>query len=204
MDAVALVTFPHFPAKTAPAEESRKGRLHEHLRIELKAVAQLPPLKQTEPREDSSASPMAFMLEAACGRCRGRCCRNGGDRAYLDARTLQRVMAEQPARAGETLIDEYLRYVPKRSFAGSCIYHSASGCALPRELRSDTCIRYYCGSLRRTLDVVAAEGGRAVIAVFEHPFRPPRTLLARAPQPPAECPDQASAATPAATSSAGS
>jgi hypothetical protein len=32
--------------------------------------------------------------------------------------------------------------------AGSCINHGATGCSLPREMRSDTCNDYFCNPMR--------------------------------------------------------
>jgi hypothetical protein len=107
----------------------------------------------------------AATLGAACATCRGFCCRNGGERAYLSAERMQRYMTEHPTLAPDAVVDAYLQHVPERTTAGSCVYHGPQGCALPREMRSDTCNRFYCGALYDLRRVLPADGSRRVFVV---------------------------------------
>ena len=43
----------------------------------------------------------------------------------------------------------YLGKLGGTTYRGSCIYHGAAGCELPREMRSDTCNGFYCADLAR-------------------------------------------------------
>jgi hypothetical protein len=45
------------------------------------------------------------------------------------------------------VLANYLRHLGDHSIEGSCIFHQVDGCGLPRELRSDTCNRFYCAGL---------------------------------------------------------
>jgi hypothetical protein len=69
--------------------------------------------------------------------------------------------------SGDALIDAYLSHVPTRSYAASCIYHGASGCALPRALRSETCTSFLCDGLKAVSESAARHPERAVVGVFE-------------------------------------
>jgi hypothetical protein len=79
-----------------------------------------------------------------CATCRGYCCRLGGSRAFIDQRTIARVQSQWPDLSEEGLVAAYLDALPARHAAGSCVYHGAGGCALPRDLRSNVCNDYFC------------------------------------------------------------
>src|SRR5690606_19576300 len=83
-----------------------------------------------------------------CTACAGGCCTKGGNAAYLTAHTMQRVRADLPDISLADLQQLYLMRLPRESMAGSCIYHTSEGCALPRELRSDTCNNYACEAFK--------------------------------------------------------
>jgi hypothetical protein len=56
-----------------------------------------------------------------------------------------------------------LERLPAESVLDSCVYHSATGCSLPRELRSETCNRHLCGKLK---NLQATRPGGPVLGVF--------------------------------------
>jgi hypothetical protein len=87
------------------------------------------------------------LIGAACGSCRGHCCRHGEDHAFLRPATLRRHWRAHPELTPQQVREEYLRRLPDESVAGSCIYHGRGGCALPRAMRSDVCNRYHCEDL---------------------------------------------------------
>jgi len=103
------------------------------------------------------------ILGAACGTCRGECCTAGGTHAFLRADSLMRVRAFLARDAGEiaasTIVAEYTQYLPERHYRGSCVYHTPTGCALPRALRSNLCNRYLCGGLTQLSRALDATGG---------------------------------------------
>ena len=87
------------------------------------------------------------VFDSACANCLGNCCLRGGTRAYLDEFVLQQFKAAHPDSNSATLLRTYSSYLPERSFKDSCVFHTESGCGLPRNLRSRTCNRMICGGL---------------------------------------------------------
>ena len=130
---------------TAP---ERIQRLREHL---IKTLREL----RTAKRWESSESPMpahpsgfaARVADAACSLCKGWCCRNGDDDAYLDASTLARVRLVRPGMTERATLHLYLDRVPPVVYRNSCIFHGKNGCTLDRALRADICNSYFCGGL---------------------------------------------------------
>jgi hypothetical protein len=180
-DAVEVFLLPYYAGRTAPMQPDRKDLLRDYLHRQLEAVAELPALDGARPSETDGTMPLErASLEALCGACRGHCCRKGGEHAYLSPRTLQRILADDPAVSGKTLIDVYLSHVPARSYARSCIYHTLSGCALPRALRSETCREYFCPGMTAARASIAENPERPVIAVFERGYNAPRVLMVQA------------------------
>lgn len=119
----------------------------------------------------SLAAPLAAPLESAlparlCAFCGGGCCTRGGDRAYLTASTIRRVLAAQPELAADVdsrpdaLIAAYMDSLPAKSQTGSCINHGPQGCGLSREMRSDICNNYACEPLGRLLHSQLQVDGR--------------------------------------------
>ncbi len=102
---------------------------------------------------------LAYVLGAACTLCSGGCCRGGANHAYLAIDTLRRWLDAHPAARPRDALRAYLERVPAVSLEHSCINHTERGCALPRELRSDTCNRFFCGALVALTAAVA--GGRS-------------------------------------------
>jgi hypothetical protein len=167
-DAVDLALLPAYSGKTIACRESRRDLLRDYLREQLAEVCGPAAVEETPPpAADPSAPPQPLNLERVCATCRGHCCRKGGEHGYVSPSTLQRVLAADPTVSGDALIDTYLSHVPTRSYAGSCIYHAASGCALPRALRSETCTRYMCDGLKAVSTAASESPERAVIGLFE-------------------------------------
>jgi hypothetical protein len=165
---IDLVELPANSEKILLSGEERKGLLRDYLREELAAVSELPRVDRTRSFEASpSESSPSLDLETICAKCRGHCCRKGGDHGFISPRTLRRVLAADPTLDADALIDVYLSHVPPRSYAGSCIYHSASGCALPRALRSEVCNAYFCKGLETIIESAAQHPERAIVGVFE-------------------------------------
>lgn len=85
-----------------------------------------------------------------CGICAGSCCKWGAaNMAFLRPRTLRKTQVALGLSSYAETVEHYLALLPARHVAGSCFYHTETGCAIPREQRSDTCNNYSCVSLRR-------------------------------------------------------
>jgi len=131
-----------------------------------------PPHPSGDAPPDAAQTARDALLGAACATCRGECCTAGGTHAFLRPDSLVRVrayLARDGATVDATQIEaEYARYLPARHYRGSCVYHTPTGCALPRTLRSNLCNRYLCGGLTqlsRALD--ASQGDAAYVAAAD-------------------------------------
>lgn len=87
--------------------------------------------------------------ESLCRLCEGGCCTSGAEHAYLTEYDMLRLLATHPDWDDDQVVAAYLGHVTEQSRAGSCINHTAQGCALPRALRSVVCNAYYCDELKK-------------------------------------------------------
>jgi len=87
----------------------------------------------------------------ACAACRGHCCRNGGNDAYLDENAIRQAWARHPRLSARGLMRLYLDAIPDKAFADSCLFHAKDGCSLPRSLRAPISEAYLCGPLMRVM-----------------------------------------------------
>jgi hypothetical protein len=105
-------------------------------------------------RDERPAPAVGALLGAACATCRGFCCHRGGDKAYLTVDTVARWLDAHPEVDRDAAVEAYAARAGSTTYVDSCIYHRRAGCALPREMRSDTCNNFFCGplvELRRAL-----------------------------------------------------
>lgn len=102
---------------------------------------------------------------ATCSACRGSCCGNGGDHAFLRTRTLREFMAAHPALDDNAVVAAYAAWLPENTLQPGCVYQGGQGCTLPRAMRSAICNAYLCGGLRRAL-LVANHDTRGVFVAY--------------------------------------
>lgn len=98
-----------------------------------------------------NARPEATTFADACRACRGHCCRNGGNDAYLDENAIALAWARHPRLSARGLMRLYLAAIPDKAFADSCLFHAKDGCSLPRSLRAPVSEAYLCGPLERLM-----------------------------------------------------
>lgn len=133
--------------------------------------AALQPQAEQAARELQQAAPPAAVPQAAptaaaagtlCAHCGGRCCTAGrDDDAFLHDGALQRWLAAHPGQPPEAAVRAYVDALPPEHVEGSCLFHTAQGCALPREARGDTCNRYGCvpyRTLEGAMEAVPPQG----------------------------------------------
>jgi len=151
------------PIVTTPPE--RAARLRAHLATVLSTSGQMTNAELASPPEPENFG--SRVARTACSLCRGWCCRNGDDDAFLDERTLARVRQARPELNADAILQLYDERVPAAGYSGSCIFHGKAGCTLDRTLRSDVCNSYFCGGLysylksndaRTPVVVIAGEG----------------------------------------------
>jgi hypothetical protein len=126
----------------------RVRRLREHLIKALGDLRKAPQLERlASPSRPEPTGFAALVARSACALCKGWCCRNGDDDAFLDDGVLARVRLANPDMSERALLRLYLDRVPSATYRDSCIFHGKRGCALDRSLRAYVCNTYYCGGL---------------------------------------------------------
>jgi hypothetical protein len=101
-----------------------------------------------------------------CGHCGGHCCMHGaGWHAFIDATLLQQFVDQTPGSTLDDAVQAYVDWLPAEHVHGSCLYHGASGCAMPRERRSYICNGFACTALEAVQDAVQADAAAAVVAL---------------------------------------
>lgn len=150
-----IAVLPAFDRSLEKTSALRKSALADKL-AEIAAEMRLGPMEETTASFAFGGDPVDTRLVGrACATCRGDCCKNGGDRAYLTRQTLTRVLDAAPGNSLEDVIRAYLDRVPEASYEGSCIYHAENGCTLPSEMRSDTCNEFFCAGARSLSTIVS-------------------------------------------------
>lgn len=87
------------------------------------------------------------VLDTGCALCGGECCQTGGNTAWLEPATIQRLNWQTQIISEQRIVEHYLSYVPTVSYENSCIYHAERGCTLPRKMRSNVCNQFLCRGL---------------------------------------------------------
>ena len=141
----AELTVPAYDGRVEPLPTARRRAFAANLR---KIVAEAFAEPAPRVRGSSSNAVLSAATQAACATCRGQCCSHGGEHAYLDEDTIRRVARARPELGARGIAALYRARLAKESFAGSCVFHGAEGCRLPRELRSDLCNEFYCNALK--------------------------------------------------------
>lgn len=148
-----IVTIPSFDRQSARTPRRRRSLLRTHVarlvaEVSQPATTSGPIEVQSQPDGKAERAGMGAVLREACAICRGACCRAGGDHAYLTEATIRRYRDAHPGRGSGEVVNDYVSRIPLRAYRDSCIYHAPGGCALPRDMRSDTCNAFFCESLR--------------------------------------------------------
>ncbi len=165
------VMVPRNDKAIVPTSWTRVRRLREHLvKVMRDLRAMEDPAGSASPLRPAPDGFAGRVAVAACSLCEGHCCRHGGNKAFLDDRTMARVRLARPDIDARAVLRLFVDRVPEAGYEGSCIFHGPRGCTLDRSLRSDVCNIYYCGDLRAYLAsgdaaspvvVIAGEGDKA-------------------------------------------
>jgi hypothetical protein len=152
--AIQAAVVPANLRKIVNLPERRKRAFQNHLmEIISRAAALRASSADSPPGEtalDSSSPPpdLANLLGRGCATCRGRCCNGGGDHAYLNVDTVLGYLRAHPKQRPRHVLEAYLSFLPNRAYEDSCVYHTKTGCALPREMRGKISADYFCEELR--------------------------------------------------------
>jgi hypothetical protein len=159
------VMVPRSDRALVPTSTARVRRLRKHLVEMLREAKALKKAPSPYPPEPTGFA--ARVARAACSLCRGWCCQNGGDDAFLDDQTMARVRRDRPQLDARALLRIYVARVPVLAYQDSCISHGKRGCTLDQSLRADICNGYFCrglgayvtsGETRTPTTVIAGKG----------------------------------------------
>jgi hypothetical protein len=171
-----MATLPTNDARLAPLPEGRRRTFRDHLNRLISEAAAARFTRDAEvpdsphptfPDLHASQAELA-VLGNGCGVCLGKCCLGGGTHAYLDARSVHRFMEDRPELRPREILERYLETLPARTYEGSCVFHTTGGCALPREMRGNTCNTFFCDDLFRLRDTLRSSGSKRVLSAAFH------------------------------------
>ena len=147
------------PFRFSALPKTRKAAFLSHLDALLEAAqGSMEPASSASGRPGDIGNPMrrdssdsnevgapGSILGNVCAACQGSCCRAGGTHAFLDAARVREILA-QHGNADDVRAAYESRF-PETSVRGSCVFHGAAGCRLPRGLRGGLCNRFECPGL---------------------------------------------------------
>ncbi len=79
-----------------------------------------------------------------CTMCKGSCCSAGANDGLIDVRLMRRYLLANPDLSPLEVFNSYLSRLSEEVVDSSCINHSANGCVLSKDMRSDVCNGYFC------------------------------------------------------------
>jgi len=160
----------HLPEKRQRSFSDGLKQLIGQVVAERSSSASLTDYSKTQTDCDTQTPEMELrsILGNACAVCRGVCCINGGEHAYIKADTLLCYMQQHPGLQQQQVLDEYLSFLPKKVYKNSCVYHAELGCALPFNMRSESCSSFVCEGLAEIKEqAVNTKTTRFFIAAME-------------------------------------
>jgi hypothetical protein len=151
------VMVPRNDKAVVPTSPERVRRLRRRLVVALRALRTMTnPERSVAPLHPEPEGFAGRVARTACSLCKGWCCRNGEDDAFLDEGTMARVRRARLELDVRAVLRLYVDRVPEFGYTDSCIFHGKQGCTLDRSLRSDVCNSYFCGGL---LDYMTGSDG---------------------------------------------
>lgn len=140
-----------------PADRTRK--FTEHLKQVLQQATEIVSelrssssvLTEYAHRDWEGEKPPILPVLNGCTTCRGYCCRNGGDTAFLSAGQIAWQLLSDPTLTIESIEKYYRLQLPEESIDDSCVFHTAQGCSLPRKQRASICNDFHCWELQEVL-----------------------------------------------------
>lgn len=163
----AVATSPFLAAKFRPQKKHVIEAFERHVLNLARQVKRSTNPDKLEPKPaPASSSQPPLELGALCRACQGNCCQMGvGKNAFIDRDAVYHVMKANPDKDVLQIAQTYLDFVPKSHVKDSCFFHAKKGCNLPREMRSDTCNRYTCGSAQRLLKTINARPPEGILCI---------------------------------------
>ena len=183
-ESAAISVIPHREGRIVPLDPEQRSAFERHLRAVALAAssADETPINDDDDADpldqEHAQGPMRGIAAAVCSACRGFCCYHGNDKkAFIEVLTLQRYARAHASVNPEDVVSAYLAHVPQRHFEGSCVYHTAVGCSLPRAMRSAICNGYMCSGLQSALQTKVDDPSERRFVVVRHDNEIVRAVL---------------------------
>jgi len=162
------VPFQNKPVSTQSESDQREFK--NSLKAAIREAGNLPTVDKDSADEintktENHVRSIDYIQATVCSTCRGHCCNLGHGHAFLRAKHIRDRLTQSPDTSPSQLYRQYLKRIPAYSFVSSCIYHSETGCALTRELRSDVCNRFQCDPLQDVASIYLKNQDTTVVAV---------------------------------------
>lgn len=165
------ISIPSGVSTLTPLPGERRNRYIEHLKgVIQKAAAytnasEVPPDQHHDAHErllDNerlfAASPgLQATCDTMCSMCKGGCCADGKEHAYISPVIIRRQMDANPDLQEEDILTTYVTNIATETAQNACINQTKTGCALPRELRADICNSYFCGPISSYIKNMASQ-----------------------------------------------
>lgn len=138
------------PLAAAAPERQAAFRSHLDMVLEQGFAAEPAAIDEYESQnvmDEEAGGALRERLGEVCAVCRGDCCVNGREHAFVDVDTVRYQRYRQSEITKDQLRRQYVDHLPSESYDGSCVFHGASGCMLPRSIRGVTCNRFFCEPL---------------------------------------------------------
>lgn len=155
VDPTVITVLPANVLTMKPVEHARKEKFLQHLNKigEELANSDLQSMDQSIDQRKSDEKELSVeenqLLGKACATCKGFCCVTAGEaNAFLTAKILRRYWRNNPSLSNAELVGLYASYIKPESIEKSCLYHSDTGCCLPRDMRANICNEYLCPELK--------------------------------------------------------
>ncbi|WP_157678294.1 hypothetical protein [Oleiphilus messinensis] len=153
-----VLALPTGPDKVSELTESRIAKYRKHLdtivekafsvdaQEQIVTEAVPPSFKRHAKMEERKKKhqDIGVLNDQFCTTCKGGCCVSGNDHAYLSENTILRIRRANPDLEATDIVALYLDALDVNVMSSSCINHTAVGCALNRDLRSDICNQFFC------------------------------------------------------------
>jgi len=178
-----LVMVPAYGGSLGNLSARRQRRFRDYLNQQISLAFARSPTEARDSATESAplqAEPSAAQttgLGKACANCRGYCCAMGAEHAWLNEPTIRRYVSNMQGIRPREVLQTYLNKLPQKSYRGSCVYHTAQGCALPRSMRSSVCNDYYCSGLQEFWRVLENSQASPVLVVAMEGYAVARSVV---------------------------
>lgn len=169
-----LLVVPSADREVETVSEERREALKQHLQQIFQIAAEK--YQDEEQRERHRKNYAEYVtktretlggqiVDNGCATCRGYCCKAGEDHGLLDADFILSRMILEPELSPEELMQQYVDHVPETSMAGSCIFHSPTGCTMDRSIRAPICNRFLCDSFTDDRELLEQDPNHPSLAI---------------------------------------